>query len=119
MDATQQKITSLITLRSDWVPHLPERAFATLVEGQVSVSKGRQGVTALNKVHLLLLVVRLPLHKTDMLVTLNTPVFISEHSAAAEHAGSGYKQEHLGAPSLFRQVLETLRIVDWNLFGRA
>ncbi len=32
-------------------------------------------------------VVRLPQHGSDLLITLNTPTFISGISAAAEHAG--------------------------------
>jgi hypothetical protein len=35
----------------------------------------------------ILCVVRLPQHGSDVLLTLNSPIFISEHSAAAEHAG--------------------------------
>lgn len=35
--------------------------------------------------------VRLPQHGSDVLITLNSPIFISEHSAAAEHAG-GYRR---------------------------
>lgn len=31
--------------------------------------------------------VRLPQYGSDLVITFNTPVFISEHSAAAEHAG--------------------------------
>lgn len=41
----------------------------------------------------LLCVLRLPQHGSDVLITLNSPIFISEHSAAAEHAGAcGVKQ---------------------------
>ena len=36
----------------------------------------------------LLAVVRLPQHGSDLLITLNTPTFISGVSAAAEHAGA-------------------------------
>ena len=35
----------------------------------------------------LMAVVRLPQHDSDLLITLNTPTFISGISAAAEHAG--------------------------------
>jgi hypothetical protein len=34
-----------------------------------------------------MLVVRLPSHGSDILVTLNSPIFISEHSASAQVAG--------------------------------
>ena len=35
----------------------------------------------------MLCVVRLPQHGSDVLLTFNSPIFISERSAAAEHAG--------------------------------
>lgn len=35
----------------------------------------------------ILCVVRLPQHGSDILLTCNSPIFISEHSAAVEHAG--------------------------------
>lgn len=35
----------------------------------------------------MLCVIRLPQHGSDVLITLNSPIYISEHSAAAEHAG--------------------------------
>jgi hypothetical protein len=62
-------------------------------------------------------VVRIPRHGTDLLLTLNTPVEISERSAAAEHAGAGGRDHHLQAPSLARRVLQSLDIRDWGLFG--
>lgn len=39
-------------------------------------------------VQVALCVVRLPQHGSDVLLTLNTPIYISEKSAAAEHAGA-------------------------------
>lgn len=65
----------------------------------------------------LLGVIRLPQHGSDLVVSLNTPVFISERSAAAEHAGSGLKNAHLAALPLFRDVLASLKIIDYGLFG--
>ncbi len=67
------------------------------------------------QVHLLL--VRLVDHSTDLLISLNTPVFINPDSAAAEHAGAGSHSAHLAAPELFRAIVSTLRIVDYSMFG--
>ena len=36
--------------------------------------------------------IRLPQHGSDVLITLNSPIYISEHSAAAEHAGGAPPQ---------------------------
>lgn len=116
-DAAHAVITSLTQLRSDAVPNVPNGTHCCLVEGEQVVGKGRQGGEALNKIHVELLVIRLPAHGTDVLVTLNTPIYISEHSAAANHAGAGYKETHLSAPQLFRRIIATLSIRDWGLFG--
>ena len=63
-----------------------------------------------------LLVVRIPEKKSDMLITLNSPVFIHENSAAAQHTGAGYKDTAVFAPELFRNVVLSLNIKDLNLF---
>lgn len=55
--------------------------------------------------------------QADLLLTLNTPIWISEASAAAEHAGAGFHGAHLAAPELFKRMLATLQILDWGLFG--
>jgi hypothetical protein len=64
-----------------------------------------------------MLIVRLPEYKTDMLVTLNSPIFISEHSSSAQEAGAGYKELHMQAPELFQKMIKTLKILDFKLFG--
>ena len=43
-------------------------------------------------VQVALCVVRLPQHGSDVLLTLNTPIYISERSAAAEHAGAWLRE---------------------------
>ena len=60
---------------------------------------------------------RLPEHGSDLLIVLNSPVFISVDSAAAQHAGPGFKDAHLTAPALFQRIIATLQINDWGLFG--
>ena len=116
-DAEQAAITSTSELRSDALPGLPQGTFATLVIGQQTIGKGRNGSSALNKIQIQLLIVRLPEHSTDMLITLNTPVFIHHDSVAAVEVTPGYKHRHEDAPALFQQMLTTLKILDWGLFG--
>lgn len=116
-EAPHSQIDDTTVLGPTDMPGVPEGCFKSLLVGQQVVSKGRQGSSALNKIQVALCVVRLPQQVTDLLITLNTPIFISEHSAAAEHAGAGFKGAHLTAPLLFRQMLKTFKIVDWSLFG--
>ncbi len=115
--AAHASIASTAELRSDALPNLPPDTYATLVIGEQAVGKSRQGAEALNKIHVQILVVRLPEHGTDMLVTLNTPIYIHPSSAAAKEAGAGFKQGHEAAPALFRRMIATLRILDFGLFG--
>ena len=96
---------------------MPADCHACLASGKMWASKGRQSADASNAVHVLLAVIRLPRVQSELLLTLNTPMFISGASAAAAQAGSGQKQLHLQAPQLMQQVLQSLRIVDWGLFG--
>ncbi|KAL4457492.1 hypothetical protein ABPG75_012357 [Micractinium tetrahymenae] len=116
-EAAHAQIDEVQVLSAADMPGLPPECFKSLVVGQQAVSKGRQGSSALNKVQVLLCCIRLPQHGSDVLVTLNSPIYISEKSAAAEHAGPGFKGAHLTAPALFRQILASFRINDWGLFG--
>jgi hypothetical protein len=116
-DAVFAKLTEQTPLKIETLAGLHEASYCCAVSGEQTVGKGRE--EAMNKVHVQILVVRLPSHGTDMLVTLNTPIFISEGSAAAKQAGSGYKEAHLSAPLLFQQIVSTLHIFDWGLFGES
>lgn len=85
--ATYAGIETIRRMTSADVPLLPPSTFCCLAVGDQAVSKGQQGVQAVNKVQILLCIVRLPAQGSDVLLTLNTPIFISEHSAAAQNAG--------------------------------
>lgn len=82
-----------------------------------SVSKGRQSSHAANDVLVVLAVLRLPSVGSDLLVSLNSPVLISEHSAAAADAGAGVKTAFATAPQLMAAVIRSLKVEDWGLFG--
>jgi hypothetical protein len=62
-------------------------------------------------------IIRLQSVASEVLITLNTPMHVSERSAAAEATGAGPKAEHLAAPGLFRRILASFLIKDYALFG--
>lgn len=87
-EAQHAQIDMQHVLSQQDVPDLPPDCFKAILVGQQAVTKGRRGSDALNKVHIILCCIRLPQHGSDLLLTLNSPIFISEKSAAAEHAGA-------------------------------
>ena len=74
-------------------------------------------ISCLRSLQIQLAVFRYPDRDSDLLVTLNTPVFINEASAAAQHTGAGHKSAHRSAPKLFASMLKTFHIFDYTLFG--
>jgi len=97
-----------------------ESCSAFLVEGEMAAQKGRsshhQG-QGINKVHILLAIIRIPEKQTDILISLNTPMFIHEDSISAPDIGAGFKNLHESADALFLRILASFKIVDWSLFG--
>eukprot|EP00890_Picochlorum_soloecismus_P000538 jgi/Picsp_1/1485/NSC_04963-R1_protein len=97
-----------------------ESCSAFLVEGEMAAQKGRsshrQG-QGINKIHILLAIIRIPEKQTDILISLNTPMFIHEDSVSAQDLGAGFKSLHESADALFLQILESFKITDWSLFG--
>ena len=86
-----------------------------LLAGQMTASKGRQ--SALNKIQVLMCLIRIPEKATDVLFTLNTPIFIAAESAAAKTAGSGHQSAYVDAPRLFSKIIALIAIQNWELFG--
>ncbi len=74
-------------------------------------------ISCLRSLQIQLAVFRYPDRDSDILVTFNTPVFINEASAAAQHTGAGHKTAHRSAPKLFASMLKTVHIFDYTLFG--
>lgn len=64
-----------------------------------------------------LAVFRYPEKGTDVLISMNTPIYINQESAAAQHTGSGHKTAHTSAPRLFASMLNAFHIFDYSLFG--
>lgn len=92
-------------------------ATALVILGTMKASKGQQGPEAANEVAVCLGVVRLPRVKTDVLISLCTPTFISENSAAAEDTVLRDRTLCERAPGLFKAVFESFGVHDWSLFG--
>ena len=71
----------------------------------------------LHSLQVIMAIIRLHSVASEVLITMNTPMHVSERSAAAEVTGAGPKADHLAAPALFRQILASFRITDYGLFG--
>lgn len=101
------------------VPHIPAGTYACLVTGTQEASKGRDGPECSNQLHVLLCVIRLPQHGSDLLVTVNAPTYISPSSRAAPHADIEGSQPaaQVQAAAVMQGVLESLVIRDEGLFG--
>ncbi|MFS7897239.1 putative ran-interacting Mog1 protein [Helianthus anomalus] len=91
----------------------------TTATAQMAISKGRQGREAQNLVKVYLANLRLKGVGTDVLITAYEPVFINE-SARSVGAGLTVPAAELGRTPMadvFKQVVATFRVNDWNLFG--
>ena len=66
---------------------------------------------------MLLAVIRLPQVRSDVLVTLNTPIFVNPKSRAARTVGAGLQSSHEHAPADFAALLSSFQVLDWGLFG--
>jgi len=116
-EAETRILETMCTLDSSHVPNIPSGCVCTSASGYQTISKGNQSKDSSNTVQIILAVIRLPEVKCDIVVSLNTPVFINENSASAEHAGAGLKIAFKRAPELFRRMLKSLKIRDMGLFG--
>ena len=70
-----------------------------------------QGGAQVNRVHVLLAAVRVPAHRAELLLVLNTPAGGDAEGAAGEQAA------HSKAAALLAGVLKSLVIADYGLFG--
>ncbi|KAI5084531.1 hypothetical protein GOP47_0000700 [Adiantum capillus-veneris] len=103
-------------------PLLGSQYVVNAAVGRMAVSKGRQGAEAQNLLRVYLANIRLPNVNTDILVTVNEPLLISEESESAKVVGAGVavSAEAAGvmpASEIFHLVLATFKINDWGLFG--
>eukprot|EP00197_Chlamydomonas_leiostraca_P012914 CAMPEP_0202864604 /NCGR_PEP_ID=MMETSP1391-20130828/4776_1 /ASSEMBLY_ACC=CAM_ASM_000867 /TAXON_ID=1034604 /ORGANISM="Chlamydomonas leiostraca, Strain SAG 11-49" /LENGTH=189 /DNA_ID=CAMNT_0049544361 /DNA_START=94 /DNA_END=660 /DNA_ORIENTATION=- len=98
------------------VPHLLPSgvcAYACVAHGVQTVSKGRQGADAANRVEVRMAVLRLPRAHSELLLTLNSPLSISPASQSAQHAGAGERRAYQASGPLLQAMLQTLQVHDW------
>lgn len=116
-DAQSSALETVYTLTANEVPNLPPNSVCTCALGYQTIAKGRQAQDTSNYVQIILGVVRLPQVQSDIVISLNTPAYIHEKSASAEHAGAGAKTAYIRAPELFKRMLQSFKILDMGLFG--
>ncbi|KAG0019192.1 hypothetical protein BGZ80_006187 [Entomortierella chlamydospora] len=69
---------------------------------------------ARNLVQIMMVVVRLPRQETDVVISYNVPLQISESSSSKQVAHEGNIQE---AEVWFRNMIGSFLVRDWSLFG--
>ncbi|KAG0369730.1 hypothetical protein BC939DRAFT_441680 [Gamsiella multidivaricata] len=83
-------------------------------EAQAQAQAGSSSADARNLVQIMMLVVRLPRQGTDLVISYNVPLQISESSSSKQVAHEGSIQE---AEVWFRTLVGTFQVRDWGLFG--
>ncbi|KAF9181111.1 hypothetical protein BGZ51_005664 [Haplosporangium sp. Z 767] len=84
---------------------------------QEAQAQGNQQLTtpdARNLVQIMMVVFRLPRHETDIVLSYNVPLQISETSSSKQVAHEGNLQE---AETWFRNLVGSYQVRDWGLFG--
>ncbi|KAK9802854.1 hypothetical protein WJX73_008833 [Symbiochloris irregularis] len=99
------------------IPLLPAGTDAFLATGVQRVAKQGDSKELGNELQVLLAVVRLPQVNSDILITLNTPIYINPASRTAKHVAAGHQATHEHAPAEFAALLTTFTVLDWGLFG--
>ncbi|WIA22949.1 hypothetical protein OEZ86_009880 [Tetradesmus obliquus] len=119
-EASSSSIAGIRQLGAADAPHIPPETYMCLVSGSQQACKGRDaGEERSNTVQLLLCIIRLPQHGSDLLVTVNAPSYISPSSSAVQHADAQGQQPEAGrqAAAVMEGVLRSLKVQDWGLFG--
>uniref|UniRef100_A0A7S0BEY5 Ran guanine nucleotide release factor n=1 Tax=Rhodosorus marinus TaxID=101924 RepID=A0A7S0BEY5_9RHOD len=106
---TQQEAVNL-----DMSKVSPTKALGTIV-----APKFRDEIVKANTVEMSIACLRLTNVTTDLLITVNCPLFIHSESSAARDGAS--IQNESNNPSerrrLFEGILSSFKILDWSLFG--
>jgi len=110
-DAVNPQVFQVNPAPPEFVPHFGPEVFKLVLFGQQSVRKFRED--ALNVVNIYLACLRLANAKTDVLITMNTPVIINPASSSSvtPELNPALSQE------IFVHVLKTFKLKDWSLFG--
>ncbi|KAF9166413.1 hypothetical protein BGX21_006392 [Mortierella sp. AD011] len=130
-DATDASvIQSVSVLNNSELPTWPAEAKIYLLLGQQRIAKFNERqrqledaaahphqqphADARNLVQIMMVVVRLPRQETDIVITYNVPLQISESSSSKQVAHEGNIQE---AEVWFRNMIGSFLVRDWSLFG--
>ena len=92
-------------------------AHASMCVGTQTVAKGRDGDDARNDVEVVVVNVRLPQVRTDVLMTLNRATRVAPRSSADAPRAEEKREGASSAEATAARVAATLRIRDWSLFG--
>ena len=92
-------------------------AHASMCVGTQTVAKGRDGDDTRNDVDVVVVCVRLPQVRTDVLITVNRTTRVAPGSSADAPRAEEKREEALSAAATATRVAASLRIRDWNLFG--
>ncbi|KAF9896007.1 hypothetical protein BX616_008324 [Lobosporangium transversale] len=113
-------VQSVSVLSNSELPQWPIEAKLYLLLGQQRIAKYNErqtraiGGDARNLVQIMMVVIRLPLQQTDIVISYNVPLQISEISSSREVAHAGDIQE---AELWFRTLLGSFQVKNWGLFG--
>jgi len=84
-----------------------------LMQGSQTIAKFKD--TAANTVQINMALLRLSKYQTDILLTFNNPLHISERSSS--HAAEPSNSQTAWTQEDFNTIVRTLRIIDEGLFG--
>ena len=90
---------------------------ASWCAGKQVVSKYKNEDNAANTVMLYLACLRLPKYETDLLVSLNDPVYIHQDSSSAGVIDPNAFAAKGDGLELFRAIVSSIQVVDFSLFG--
>lgn len=109
-DAAASQFIGVTALTNEQMPNLPPGVVKLVAVGDQRIAKFRE--TAFNTVRMFVAIIRLPQVASEILITLNTPLHIDQHSSSARARilHPDYAQQ------LHLRVLQSLAVNDWSLF---
>ncbi|CAG8467273.1 7722_t:CDS:2 [Acaulospora colombiana] len=97
------------------IPRLPPDVPKYLLLGQQLVSKFREtDPNSRNLLNILMALIRLPNHNTDIVITYNIPILIGATSSSRQTAREGNLFEGM---EVFNRVLTEFEVLSWDLFN--
>ena len=122
-EATEATVSYVDTaFREHMLSALTPESSVTLLHGIQRVAKHRDDVSAANEVLICLCEATLPEHDTEILVTMNTPLRVSEGSSQFGQIQAPLTEEErerraAQAVEDFKKIASSLKVADFRLFG--